>query len=684
MAYCFNPVCPQPQNPSAARFCKTCGTALILENRYRLISLLGQGGFGRTFLGEPVGERPNHLGHVKKCVIKQINKSILTDASGFQAEADRLRKLGEHPQIPRLFEAFENDWGQFLVQEFAPGKNLHQQVASRGPWNEDDVRSLLTSLVAVLQYVHGFQIIHRDIKPENIVSHTNGSPMLVDFGSAKWVRQAPAKTVIGSAGYASPEQSMGQATFASDIYSLGLTCLNLLTGVHPFDLYSAAEDRWVWKDFLPAPVGPNLAQVLDKMVARALQQRYASMEQVEQDLKTSQNSLMGTPQQLLAKAKESLPGLKSFLKPGAEGKANSTILASEKKTGMLPAGKRRRLSQHLSESKTQPWRRIHRLAPGIGLTQAIALSPNGQLMVSGSSDGAIHLWRFPQAQLIHTFPRRRLIGNGHRGGITALAFHPDGRALYSASEDGTIKEWDVAERQLLNTLPTSGWTPTDLRVTKDGTQLVSAHSDGKIVVWAIESLLPVTQLLQHQRCVNAIAFSQNIVNREGLIVSASDDGTIKLWKPISPGNQTEFRLAKSFTLLSSKSNLRKGLGRASESKLRAITLAIRPTSQDTQQLVVATEHTVLLYHLNVYLEVSEQTTLCKSESLITAIALSTEAQLAVGTEDRRLTLWDLMGERQIAELTHDWGVSAITFAPDGRSLITASADEVISIWQRDA
>ena len=684
MAYCFNPVCPQPQNPSAARFCKTCGTALILENRYRLISLLGQGGFGRTFLGEPVGERPNHLGHVKKCVIKQINKSILTDASGFQAEADRLRKLGEHPQIPRLFDAFENDWGQFLVQEFAPGKNLHQQVASRGPWNEDDVRSLLTSLVAVLQYVHGFQIIHRDIKPENIVSQPNGSPMLVDFGSAKWVRQAPAKTVIGSAGYASPEQSMGQATFASDIYSLGLTCLNLLTGVHPFDLYSAAEDRWVWKDFLPAPVGPNLAQVLDKMVARALQQRYASMEQVEQDLKTSQNSLMGTPQQLLAKAKESLPGLKSFLKPGAEGKANSTILASEKKTGMLPAGKRRRLSQHLSESKTQPWRRIHRLAPGIGLTQAIALSPNGQLMVSGSSDGAIHLWRFPQAQLIHTFPRRRLIGNGHRGGITALAFHPDGRALYSASEDGTIKEWDVAERQLLNTLPTSGWTPTDLRVTKDGTQLVSAHSDGKIVVWAIESLLPVTQLLQHQRCVNAIAFSQNIVNREGLIVSASDDGTIKLWKPISPGNQTEFRLAKSFTLLSSKSNLRKGLGRASESKLRAITLAIRPTSQDTQQLVVATEHTVLLYHLNVYLEVSEQTTLCKSESLITAIALSTEAQLAVGTEDRRLTLWDLMGERQIAELTHDWGVSAITFAPDGRSLITASADEVISIWQRDA
>ncbi|MEM9151933.1 MAG: hypothetical protein AAGB19_15960, partial [Cyanobacteria bacterium P01_F01_bin.3] len=287
-------------------------------------------------------------------------------------------------------------------------------------------------------------------------------------------------------------------------------------------------------------------------------------------------------------------------------------------------------------------------------------------------------------QLIHTFPRRRLIGNGHRGGITALAFHPDGRALYSASEDGTIKEWDVAERQLLNTLPTSGWTPTNLRVTPNGTQLISAHSDGKIVVWAIESLLPVAQLSQHQHCVNAITFSQNIVSPEGFLVSASDDGTIKLWKPISPGNQADFRLAKSFTLLSSKANLRKGLGRAGESKLRAIDLAIRPISQDTQQLIVATEHTVLLYHLNVYLEVSEQTTLCKSESLITAIALSTEAQLAVGTEDRRLTLWDLMGERQIAELTHDWGVSAITFAPDGRSLITASADEVISIWQRDA
>lgn len=701
MAYCFNPVCPQPQNPlgsqpqspvgsqpqnlSAARYCQACGTALILEGRYRLISLLGQGGFGRTFLAETVGEAASDAGP-RQCVVKQINKSAVTvseasASSRFEAEADRLRKLGEHPQIPRLFDAFENEWGQFLVQEFAPGENLQKQVADQGPWDEGDVRSLLKSLVAVLQYVHGFQIIHRDIKPDNIVSQPGGVPVLVDFGSAKWVRQTPAKTVIGSAGYASPEQSMGQATFASDIYSLGLTCLHLLTGVHPFGLYSAAEDRWVWKDYLAEPIEPRLAQVLDQMVARSLQQRYELMDQVDLDLKFSQSLLITAPQQLLAKAKESIPGLKSFLK--TEGDAVLSQLKSSASTRTLPVGGRSKFS---AAAATQHWQRLHRLAPNIGVTEALAVSPNGRLMVSGGLDGAVRLWDFPSAQLIHTFARRRLMGDGHRGSITALAFHPDGRALYSASTDGTVKEWDVVERRLLNTLPVPGWTPTDLLVTPEGTQLISANRDGKIVMWEIASLLPVIQLAQHQRCVNAIACSQSNPHAVGLLVSASDDGTVKLWKQSFQDESFVHRLAKSITLPHDEP-VRKGL--SGSSRARAIALALRPTSQYAQQLIVATEHTVLLYHLDAYLEVSAPITLYQSESLINAIAVSKTTQrlgahLAVGTEDRLLTLWQLTTGDQMAELAHDWGVGAIAFTPSGQTLITASADEVISIWQREA
>jgi len=687
MAYCFNPVCPRPQNPARSRFCQACGTALLLGGRYRLVSLLGQGGFGRTFLAEAAGEsrQQAEASTTRRCVIKQINRSALAKASAFRAEADRLSQLGKHPQIPRLFDAFENEFGQFLVQEFAPGENLQAQVEANGPWDEGKVRSLLKSLVAILQYVHSFQIIHRDIKPENIVSQPGGLPVLVDFGSAKWVRQTPAKTVIGSAGYASPEQSMGQATFASDIYSLGLTCLYLLTGVHPFGLYSAAEDRWVWKDYLASPIDPKLSQVLDRMVARSLQERYESMDQVELDLKSSQNSLIAGSQLLLAKAKESVPGLRNILKLEGSGPFPSLKSQTER---ALSVGKR---SDASSVQVAQAWKRSHRLAPDIGLTQALAVSPNGRLMASGGPDGSVRLWELPSAQLIHSFSRRRLIGNGHSGSITALAFHPDSRALYSASADGTVKEWDAAERRLLNTLPAPGWTPTDLLVTPDGTQLISANRDGKIVVWEIASLLPVVQLTQHQQCVNAIAFSQNSIYPNGLLASASDDGTVKLWKRSLKDGQFIPVLAKSIAL-SQEASVGSGLGQKVRNKSgdqpRALAIALRPVDQSAHQLIVATAHTVLLYHVDVYLELSVPITLYESEVLISAIALNTglehsEAQLAVGTEDRLLTLWELDTGDQVAQLAHDWGVSAISFTPNGQTLIAASADEVISIWQRD-
>ncbi len=732
MVYCPNSECPQPQNASTAKFCQTCGTPLILHGRYRLLSLLGQGGFGRTLLAEQVGAEQVGAEQVgseqeravrsapsadRRCVVKQLHRKAVTDSLDFIDEAERLRKLGEHPQIPRLIDDFENNLGQFLVQEFAPGRNLQQQVEQKGPWDEAEVRSLLKSLSIVLQYVHSFQIIHRDIKPANIVAanppaqspQRSRSPMLVDFGSAKWVRQAPAQTVIGSAGYASPEQSMGQATYASDIYSLGLTCLYLLTGIHPFQLYSAVEDRWVWQDYLSSPLEPRLVQVLNQMVARSLQQRYESADQVLLDLQFSQNLRLNAPQQLIAEAKKTaektvLPGLKNLQK--TEG---SAVLSRLK----LGSGARSsKVSRSLLTGKAHPltpaqvWLRKHRLAVDTGLIKSLAVSADAKMLASGSSDGSVRLWQLSSAKLIHTFERRRFVGSGHSSAVTALAFHPDNRALYSASEDGTIKEWDADGQQLLNTLPVAGWTPTDLVVTPDGGQLMSANRDGKIVVWEIASLLPVAQLTQHQRSVNALALASRWSNSGtylgDLLASASDDGTVKLWRPTHDAGQT-LQLAKTLNLrhelASEKSSISK--------EVRAVAIALQPVTHQTYQLAVAASTGALLTcQINEYLELSEPACLHRFSAPIRAIALGIDPQsnqqgqrhdgcLAVATEDSVLTLWQLnsgslnssepsnTGEC-VAQLAHDWGLSAIAFTPDGRSLIAASDDETISFWQRES
>lgn len=292
MSYCLNPACQKPQNPPGGKFCQNCGSKLVLRERYRALQKIGQGGFGRTFLAidEDKPSKPS-------CVIKQFfpqdqgTNNAEKAAELFRQEAVRLDDLGKHPQIPELLAHFEQDNRQYLVQEFIDGRNLAEELAEEGAFNENQIRSLLFDLLPVLQFIHERQVIHRDIKPENIIRPGDSQLVLVDFGAAKFVTGKITGTVIGSAGYVAPEQSIGKAVFASDIYSLGITCIHLLTGVEPFDLYSFSEGAWVWRDFLTSPVSDNLGQILDKMLANALNQRYQSVAELLRDLQPQPTQL---------------------------------------------------------------------------------------------------------------------------------------------------------------------------------------------------------------------------------------------------------------------------------------------------------------------------------------------------------------------------------------------------------
>jgi len=285
MSYCFNLACKTPQNPDEARFCQSCGSKLLVGDRYRALRPLGAGGFGRTLLAidEHKPSRPH-------CVIKQFlpqqqgTQNSTKAAELFRREAIQLEPLGEHPQIPQLYAYFTEGDRQYLVQEYIDGPTLTQELAETGAFSEDKIKQLLINLLPVLQFVHDRHIIHRDIKPDNIIRRQeDGQLFLVDFGAAKYVHLTPKQqtgTIIGSAAYTAPEQLLGKATYNSDIYSLGVTCLYLLTQIPPFDLFDSGENRWAWKDYLKQPLNPQSTQLLDKMIHTATKYRYQSAHDI--------------------------------------------------------------------------------------------------------------------------------------------------------------------------------------------------------------------------------------------------------------------------------------------------------------------------------------------------------------------------------------------------------------------
>ncbi len=265
---------------------------LLLGGRYIVEKPIAQGGFGATFLA-----RDRYTPAMKRCVVKLLqpvglNSSQMVIAKQmFEREATVLEALGTHPQIPDLLAYFEVQAGQdeffFLVQEFVDGFTLEQIVAQHGAIAEADVLEILQSLLTVLTFIHEKGSIHRDIKPANImVRKSDQTYFLLDFGAVKQVAgaaQGQRSTGIFTPGYGAPEQMRGDTVFpATDLYALGVTCLFLLTGQEPEELFDVNNNKWQWDRFVQ--LSPNFNRVLQKMLAAAPNDRWASAPEVLQAL----------------------------------------------------------------------------------------------------------------------------------------------------------------------------------------------------------------------------------------------------------------------------------------------------------------------------------------------------------------------------------------------------------------
>jgi serine/threonine protein kinase len=332
-------------NNESNRFCTQCGEPLplsvgqIVENRYRIIRQLGQGGFGRTYLALDSHQAGLH------CVLKEFAPQVekeqdLKKAKElFEREASVLKKL-QHPQIPRFHSSLQvksaNKDFFFLVQDFVDGENYYQLLEQGKSFSEDEVVKLLQQVLPILTYIHSLDVVHRDISPDNLIlRRTDNLPVLIDFGGVKqlpasqgfWFTQLGAnRTLLGKKGYAPEEQlRQGKAFPCSDLYSLAVTALVLLTRLEPQELYDSYQGNWRWGKEIVA--SPSLEAVLKKMLAYKPSDRYQTANEVLKDLASP--PAIKTVNPYVTKLKTMIAA------PGHAKRANAIVSQFHNKTQMV-------------------------------------------------------------------------------------------------------------------------------------------------------------------------------------------------------------------------------------------------------------------------------------------------------------------------------------------------------------
>ncbi len=259
---------------------------------YPIIKELGDGGFGKTYLATNtlLPARPY-------CVIKQL-KPVGNDPQlqqliqeRFEKEAIILEGLGDgsNGMIPRLYAYFVEQGKFYLSQEYIDGQTLSDRVRTHGLFTDLQVRDLLANILPTLSYVHSHGIVHRDIKPDNIMLRQRGNqPVLIDFGAFKEIMSTVMRNsgnstrsiVIGTPGFMPMEQLAGRPMYTSDIYSLGMTAIYVLTGKMPEEIGSDPSTGDInWHPYV-LNVSPQLIEVLNKSIQPSSRDRYANAQEM--------------------------------------------------------------------------------------------------------------------------------------------------------------------------------------------------------------------------------------------------------------------------------------------------------------------------------------------------------------------------------------------------------------------
>jgi len=236
-----------------------------IVGKYKILSTIGSGGFGTVFLADDTWID-------KKVALKVPHKQGVD--FGELLREPRLLATLNHPNIVTILTAEKQENVFFIVMEYVPGETLETIIMREGALDMARALDYTCQICNAVDHAHKQGVLHRDLRPSNVLVGDNGLLKVADFGTSRFLEiAAHGTTVIGSPPYMAPEQFHGKAVFASDVYSLGVTMYQMLTGMLPYDTPSPQDlEKLMRGDFVSPPrsKNPKIPKALNDIIMKAM------------------------------------------------------------------------------------------------------------------------------------------------------------------------------------------------------------------------------------------------------------------------------------------------------------------------------------------------------------------------------------------------------------------------------
>jgi serine/threonine protein kinase len=636
---------------------------------YVVIRPLGEGGMGTVYLA-------TEKFLLRKVAIKVLNPLLSRDSQlveRFRQEA-RLQSTLSHPNIVALHAFFSEQDTYYMVMEYAEGETLKSLIDRLGPISEDRALQVFHRVVEAVEYAHGKGIIHRDIKPGNIMIGDGDSVKVMDFGIAKAIgdqRLTKTGTKLGTLYYMSPEQvrAVKDVDRRTDIYSLGVTLYEMLTGSLPFD--SGMESEFQVMQNI-AVEGTFDSATLGKIANKAVQTIVSKMTAKERDFRCeSCTDVLVAIDQVMRKQADDHTGV-TVVDDESKGISPVEVTIHRKRTprrpafglivlaamAMLAVGVVWLISRKPQEERIEP-RRIEAVKKPTASNQPLRIehyarsTPYG-LSFKFSSDGRYvfldNRWKEPT---IYETSTGRIVNilTGHQDGISGTSFSPSGELVISGSKDRTARIWSVASGRQLCAVPGNSWELQSVQFSPDGSVFCAASEDKSLTLYETNTCTALGVFRGFKDRVSGVAFSPDGT----LLATGSWDRHIRVWNVAS--RELVYDVGAHDYGVSGVCFSADGNSLFSAS----IDRKIKQWSLDSK----VPQRVFTGHRLDVY----------------SVVCSPTESRIASSSADQTVRIWDIRSGKQVHLLLgHTQGVKSVNYSPDGRYIVSSSWDGTAKLW----